>query len=681
MFSASQKGPYDDIGMLDVKYYTITWRIFDSVTSNELDQLSVSDSVGWSASGLKSPVVHEYPYGIWDTVWFREFFHDKVVFKWLSKPSRTIEVWMERAEVEPDYHVLANFVYNTFATNFSIQAWLERGGMILEHPERCTIKVYDSDGTLLETITSTEPRSGVFWMVWDASRVAKTYPNNAVFFARVEIRFSGVTYSSGLTFMLRMTASEEIGTIIDMIGNTTAQIRNDISGVSSNLSLVTTNLAIFRGEALSRLDSLTNATALLQAGVTNIQGMVTNLAGTVATYTNQSLAMLRDISTNILVIGPSVSNLSTMVSSVTGTVSTISEDVASDLARILTRPTTVPYGSTNTILYKTKRGYTNNVVLTVSEMNNTIRYTGMMTEVLYGLGIYQHEIVANWGTNSYIVTCSDPGGRSDKMILTVVAEGTDVVSPLIADLSNRLENVSKQISAVSNLVQGIAGFSTADIMDGLGALETKLTQVQTAVGGIKIPEATEVDLSGVTRIESKLGSITDDPSANTFFGRLSAISSAVRTAGAGAAEAAKNAQTAKTQASTAAGGIQTLKDQIAKGDLEGALRTLRAVRSSMEEAMKVLTEIPSVVKVGELYDELKNMAQQVQTLAKSKGYEFLINLGEAPPSAEGEKKGEKDVLTKLYAQVEEVRDSVSFVKKLLEEGREPVVEEYWIGAE
>ena len=97
MYPADVPGPFaDSVGSFAVNYYTIKWHVYDASTSNELDQLSVRDSSGWSPEGLLSApyMAHEYPYGVFDTVWSRDAFCDVAVTNWSSEPSRTIDVPM-----------------------------------------------------------------------------------------------------------------------------------------------------------------------------------------------------------------------------------------------------------------------------------------------------------------------------------------------------------------------------------------------------------------------------------------------------------------------------------------------------------------------------------------------------------------------------------------------------------
>jgi len=409
-FDASVPGPYDDLGPFPIFYYTVVWEVYDGVTSEHLDHLSVSDTSGWAASDLASPIVREYPYGTWSTVWFREYFSDKVVFNWESDGNKTNVVTMERSEMEPDYKVLADFTYNPPTTNFNVQAWIERGGQILENAEECKVYIFNSDGDLIETVAQTDAKEGVFWLSWDvdatAQRHGETYTEADVFFARVEIKFSGVVYSSGLTSTLRVPAS---------------------------------------GVSLSNIEA---ATATLLAEAATIRAAVGTVSNSFGVLTNAILPAMEEVTNSISTLMPTMTNM-------TAAVSNVSEIASGALSRILTRPTQVVDGKPITVLYKTRRNYSRN------EVNIAVTpagHTGKMTEVTPGLGIYEHEMLVNWGKGSYTITCSDPMA-TDSMIIEVVDQASlSMVPNMLVDISNRLDEVFGELTNVTGVVGQIENF-------------------------------------------------------------------------------------------------------------------------------------------------------------------------------------------------------------------------------
>jgi len=127
------------------------------------------------------------------------------------------------------------------------------------------------------------------------------------------------------------------------------------------------------------------------AGATN---QLTDLGAGIQTATNM-LAGLQpltnmipnmDYLTNQMTIfGPTLSNV----------LSAVTNDVINELARILTRPTSILFGTTTTFLYKTRPGYNPAVVwIRVRTQAGVEVATDHMTPIVPG--IYQQDLTANW---------------------------------------------------------------------------------------------------------------------------------------------------------------------------------------------------------------------------------------------------------------------------------------------
>jgi len=650
------------------------WNVTDLDTGSGLDKLSVSDSSGWSAANLPSNVVHYYPYGRYDTVWYREFFHDKVVFNWLADSSRTNSVVMEKAQVEPEYHVMANFAYTISNRTFNVNSWLERSGVILADPDRCIIDVFWKGGEQIESLTNIAPdASGVFWEPWAvedtelklqaAGKLApgEQFSSTDVFFAKVTVRYSGVEYSAGLTFALRLAAAEEtvqaIESIVDaatasiltnMAGVSTAVagVSNAVSGVNSAVNLLhglsTTNFAALRTAA----DRTTNVLATIEQDVSDI--------------TNTVLPAITGISNQVKVIAGITNDLVTMATN-------INDLVGVGPARILTRPTTVAYGSVNTILYKSNAGWdASQVHITASNAAQGEVYSGNMTEVVGG--IYTHDLTADWGTNSYIVACWDPK-FGDRMIITVTGGGTmDEVPGMVAAVTNRLNDLEAQLSNIEGLVSGIQAADLTTVVSGLA-------DVQAAVAGIQGADLSSFDLSGLSRIEARLGRVGDLSGMNTFFGQIAALEARLEGVGTTAGEASKKAQSAKTEAASAASGVDEVKTQIENGNLEGVVSRLTEVRDSLQKAQQNVQEIPKMVRIASLYDSMRDMASTIEQLARSSGFEYLVNMAEPEAGEEGAAPDDK-MIGVLNQNMQEIKVSMQFMQKLINEMRyEPLVEE------
>ncbi len=467
-FNASLKGPFDDYGPFQIHYYNVTWWVFDDFeralhgTSNHLGQLSVTDNSGWSASGLNSPVTHEYPYGRWNTVWYREFFSDKVVFNWASDHNMTNIVFLERSKASPDYRVLSAFTFEPVTTNFTVQSWIERGGTILGTPETCKVEIYDSAGKKIESMESNTPVNGVFWQRWDVAatgqREGKVFDEKDVFFARVEIRFSGVWYSSGVTFTLRVSASKA----------TMAKLESSTDRLLEQLGAVGTNL----NDAIVGIRGVRSA---VEGGMSNLSTQIRSVQSGLSNSVLPALSALTNDVTGV--IKPAITNMQAKLTN-------MEETVEGNLARILTRPVTVVKDKPITILYKSRRNYTASEVRIAVE---PVGYSGQMTEVVGGMGIYEHELPMNWNVGTYTIACTDPRA-TDRLIIEVVDQAslTTVPSMLVA-LSNRMDAVFMHLTNITAMVDSVGSIEPfmRSVTGDLGRIEYAVTNTLAGMQGLK----------------------------------------------------------------------------------------------------------------------------------------------------------------------------------------------------
>jgi len=473
-----------------IRYYTITWNVFNQATSNALDQLSVSDSSGWSAAGLASPVIRKYPYGTFDTVWSRALFVDKVVFNWLSEPSRSLFVPMVISSSEADFKVLSNFYYDAGTNRFYIQSWIERSGNIMVNPSSCTISIFDRSGALIDTLAeSVADAQGVFWQEWN---IPTFLDRRQIYFAKVEIVYSGAKYSSGVTYSLRMPADlEQAEVLLGAIDYTRTSILANVSSVGSNVNIMASAEAAFRLSAGARLDTLTNLAMRIAAGVTNLDSDL-------EVFHQESLVRLNAITNTIGVIGPGGTTLVERVADV-------KSELEARTARILTRPTTVRLGTTLSIYYRTKAGVTPAPTLRVRDSVGVERLTATMTEEALGTDIFGYTISFDapaYAVGEYWVECADATGN-DRIGLQVTALTLD-------DLTNLLD-VSNQIDRISQLSSNIQ--STVATLAPLSNLITVVDRVETEVSALtnlpeRIDRIDQTMSNRLARIDTGLNQVT-----------------------------------------------------------------------------------------------------------------------------------------------------------------------------
>lgn len=435
-FDASVEGPYDDTdNLFSILYYKIYWRVFNAANTNALSALSVIDSSGWAESGLNSTnlILREYPYGRFNTIWSREFFYDKVVFNWLSEPSRTNDVPMTQSEVAPDFRVMANFSYDATGAVFRSTSWIEKAGRIVTEATQSIITVYDADGNLMATLSSSaDDMNGVFWQTLPAGM-----QEGRVYFAKVQIEFSGTLYTAGVTFQLTVPQGSEMQEALALLNL-----------VNTNVTDLATAQAAFRQSVSAKLDTLTNAADRILAGVTNLDMKVSDLS-------TQALARLETLTNAIGVIGPGSSN------TVLELLDQLRSDVAGNAARILTRPTSVKAGSVFNVLFRHQPLL--DVTITVTPVSGGVPvYSDTMGELTGG--VYEESITASWGTGDFVVMCNDDAGGNDRMVIKVTAWELDDLAGTMSGISNQIAGVERSMSnlvlVASNTDRNVSGLVT-----------------------------------------------------------------------------------------------------------------------------------------------------------------------------------------------------------------------------
>jgi hypothetical protein len=513
MFPANVTGPYDDCdATFRIGYYTIQWHVYDEETGADLDMLSVSDSSGWSESGLQSPVVHQYPYGFYDTVWYREFFADRVIFNWVADGNKIIDVPMKKSDQEPAFNVMANFSYNSAVEKFDIQSWLERGGQILDTAESSTIRIYDSAGALVGTVSTNVSKYGVFWQNWlvadGESQAGREFSPSEVFFAKVEVRFSGVIYSSGLTFMLRQPASDDIQDVITYIEESSSNILSEVSGVGQQITQGFSDVLTDTGAILTDTGAILTDTGVLRTDVSEIEGILRDTLVPSMTNIQEQL---------VSVIGPSVTGL-------TDQITVFSEDMTRQTARIITRPDVVPFGSTNVFLYKTMGTYEAGLVrlavyekafydqtTTPTTTVTTLTYSNAVEWVEMGEvvgGIYGASVVADWGTNRYEMICFDPMTQ-DSLTLDVVDPNYGRMATMMAYIEGEISTLDETLTALEDIPETVSNLNeTVKSLDleGVANIHTAVTNIEDMVERMEIPDLTDLqsDITNLTEIVKAL---------------------------------------------------------------------------------------------------------------------------------------------------------------------------------
>ncbi|OVE76594.1 hypothetical protein BVX97_00775 [bacterium E08(2017)] len=790
-FDAAIDGPFDDYGPFPINYYRVVWEVYDAelypsnIVDAVLDNLSMSDNLGFSSASLSSPFVHYYPYGSWDTLWFREYFHDNALLGWVPSEDLTNVVVMERSQIEPDYHVMANFSYDSSVDTLMMNSWLERGGTIADGSTNCTIKIYDASGSGITNISSSSPQNGVFWQSWDVS--GKGYSPTDVFFARVEITYSGIKYSSGLTFMLRLTpTSEEIGEVIELKSsfsyneaatNFTVISWLDRSGAiltSSSNCVVDISEAV-SGTPLATLSSAAPSSGLFQQvwtvpgtyteddvflarmeieylgklysdattfrmvltatdAITNMMQGVNQILGDMGSVTSNMDTVLNDVDymrnfgipglsadigamsnrletaitdvrddvidavvTNTTILGTLSTNVTALTNVLSGViapavtstwnqVSEIATNVMTDVSRILTRPSTVEQGSTVKILYKTRPNLVG-VNLGVSPSG----YSGGMTPIVAGSGIYEEDVTFSWGVGTYVVSCTDPNG-SDSMVIEVIATAADEAPGLIAGVSNMLNTIAADVTALSSLsaltnsmndlqsvVTNLAGVDLSGVMTELSNIDSDLSTIKSDVASLDT-SSMESSLNEVSSSMSEVRtSMTEVKTAVnsldlTQLDQIVTVANQLSTVASDSSSAAQDARQAKTAAQEAADGITALNEALAVEDVDQSLEAIAQVRQALTQAQDSITSMSDTVGLS-LGGRMNDMLTMLKQMSETEGFEAV-----AQSTEKLIEKGASGDLDGMNRTLQEARGKIIHMEKLLEEtANQPIVTEMLIG--
>ncbi|MBU3995861.1 MAG: hypothetical protein KKF42_08860 [Actinobacteria bacterium] len=539
-------------------------------------------------------------------------------------------------EIGEIINVQSTFTFMQTTTNFSVYSWLEKSGVILGSASNCTVRISESGvGVDIYTDTALSPANGVFSQNWNATGLG--YDERDVFFGRTEIEYGGTKYTSGQTFMMRLAASDAI-----------TNMMADVENTRTNVDSVKLDTGYIRGVVDGLTGSIEGMSNRLDGAISTARGDIMDAVGTNTLRLGQALTGIENVSNKLVnVIEPNVTNIMNEVRD-------IYTNTMSDTSRILTRPSTVQNGSTVTFLYKTRPSQpAANVRISVSPGG----YNATMTEILAGMGIYERDVTFSWGPGTYIVTCSDPGGR-DSMVIESVDATADDAPGMIAGVSNVLDDVMSQVTNISALVANIGGINTTDIMTGLDGIEQKLTTLRSDVSGIsEIKSAVNsLDLSSLKQIDVLAGQV----------GKI----------GTDASDAAQSANLAKLDAKKAATGIQDLKDALDAGNAEESLKAIAEVKKAIISSQENLKALTGLIDMGGLGSKMNNMLEALKKLAEKEGFEGLIDSTEKLVGDGTQVEG----MDGLNKNLNEMTGKMIHMQKLLDEAAyEPVITETLLG--
>lgn len=238
-----------------IDYYKITWNIRNARTGEHLTGLTFTDSTGKTQENLRSPIILEYPYGIYTTSWTKPGY-DEQRSTWLADKDRTLQVNLEANERLVEVPRI-NFEYNSLKDVMKVTSWFERNGVASPSVTQSEVHIYDGS-RLIKRVTSSNPDSrGYFSQVWDTSNVEgdKRYLASATITTSAGQRITSPisyqidlpvkeyqknqNYSEPLPVSLEMPKKRAAGPVLEEVqGNTNAgegESRSRISAIGNSL--------------------------------------------------------------------------------------------------------------------------------------------------------------------------------------------------------------------------------------------------------------------------------------------------------------------------------------------------------------------------------------------------------------------------------------------------------------
>lgn len=194
-----------------IDYYDVEWSVLDKDTGEQLTDVTVTDTSGWSEAALSPPVTHSYPYGTYSTIWTKYAYTSARDELWtFDDPSalsisRTVELEPIATTVVPDdiYEVLANFTYTPDNDTLNINAWLQvNSQLVTEYADEdsAVVELFQGDTAVAALTAENAEENGSFLFEWKEAGLDP----GALLFAVVKITRGGMTYESGASYAIAL---------------------------------------------------------------------------------------------------------------------------------------------------------------------------------------------------------------------------------------------------------------------------------------------------------------------------------------------------------------------------------------------------------------------------------------------------------------------------------------------
>ena len=266
----------------------------------------------------------------------------------------------------------------------------------------------------------------------------------------------------------------------------------------------------------------------------------------------------------------------------------------------------------------------------------------------------------------------------------------------LADLSGITNlNTSAVLGGLSDLEDLIGALRQGGISAGIdqiiqlltgGAISADVMAMRDMLEAAAITELGGVDLAALSRVETALGKpgTTD---RDTFFGQLAGLVGDMAALGGVSADAAKKAQTAKTQAGNAASGVNELKTLLEEGLqdpvkmqnlLENIVKSMTAAQASLDEipkgfdiaaierAMSGAVERLKRIALQDVGVELQVPQQPLVTAPDTAPDTAVVDTGPVTPAAS------KATINAMGNNIKEIESSVRQIEKIIQENMQGI---------
>ena len=614
--------------IFNVIYYAVTFSVKDFQTQSDMANLSVACSSGWSATGLTSGVntSHNYPYGIYTTIWSRADYTDSSYANWTADSAKTLSLTMTLSAVAgQEYHVYSNFTYDATSDSFLINSWLEKSGSIVTNPTSCDVTVYDKNGNIIDIngsgtagtdlISIVPNTNGVFRQNWDLVNINR----NTSYFGKVQIAYQGTIYSSNVTYSISVPS-------VSTVSQVTA-LSQSVSDIQSSIS---------------------NANAGLTSKVNTLQQDVTSVKNAVGTDQGTTLySKVSDILTN------------------TGT--NIPDTIASELkkgprSKILNRPTQVNVGDKVSIRYATDSGKT--PTITVYDANNITRISGAVMAENGSTGVYNYDVTfdPSWGTGDYTVICSEPVTNSADSMIINVGTGTGIsgIEAKVNALSATLNTVSTNIANINTIMGTTTDSATTNTLFGkVNGVSANASNLASQWGSYNMSDIN----SYIKSLQEYMGGPNDSCGMLTVFGKVACVSGQTG-----------DITTTLNWANKAYTEIEQLRTEVnfngKSSTAYDLVNNINTTVGQVKDAIVKANSEGSEGKVKEVAESVRATKEALKKLASDSGLKGTIKEKEqarlGPATLEG-----------LQNQLIELKKSIETVKATLQGKQEPVVKTWF----